>query len=229
MAKYTIEDTTLIAIADSIRAKTGNTDAITPENMPTEIESIETGGGTEEFVGIKFSDFAGGYSTPKVADARSIPVSAYAESQGNNKFFAAWFYNINANLNGGYYVNLSEVYLPEGIFAFGNSMFYCCYNLTTLHGDFSKVTTIDGNAFYGCSKLPQMPYCPNLRVIQKNAFNNCTSLTEITLPSTVTSIANNAFNGCVNITDIYVPWAEGAVANAPWGATNATIHYNSEV
>jgi hypothetical protein len=23
-----------------------------------------------------------------------------------------------------------------------------------------------------------------------------------------------------------VPWAEGAVANAPWGATNATINYN---
>lgn len=26
--------------------------------------------------------------------------------------------------------------------------------------------------------------------------------------------------------DIYVPWAENAVANAPWGATSATIHYN---
>ena len=22
-------------------------------------------------------------------------------------------------------------------------------------------------------------------------------------------------------------WAEGAVADAPWGATNATIHYNT--
>ena len=28
------------------------------------------------------------------------------------------------------------------------------------------------------------------------------------------------------LTDIYVPWAEGAVANAPWGATGATIHYD---
>lgn len=27
--------------------------------------------------------------------------------------------------------------------------------------------------------------------------------------------------------DIYVPWSEGEVANAPWSATNATIHYNT--
>jgi hypothetical protein len=46
--KYTIEDTTLVAIADSIRAKTGGVDGIMPEDMPTEINGIETGGGTEE-------------------------------------------------------------------------------------------------------------------------------------------------------------------------------------
>jgi hypothetical protein len=28
------------------------------------------------------------------------------------------------------------------------------------------------------------------------------------------------------ITTINVPWAQDAVANAPWGATNATINYN---
>lgn len=28
------------------------------------------------------------------------------------------------------------------------------------------------------------------------------------------------------VTDIYVTWGEGEVADAPWGATNATIHYN---
>ena len=37
---------------------------------------------------------------------------------------------------------------------------------------------------------------------------------------------SSAFDGCTNLTDIKVPWAEGAVANAPWGATNATITYN---
>jgi hypothetical protein len=49
------------------------------------------------------------------------------------------------------------------------------------------------------------------------------------LPATITLIHSGAFDGCTNLKDIYVPWAEGAIKNAPWGATNATIHYNSEV
>lgn len=35
------------------------------------------------------------------------------------------------------------------------------------------------------------------------------------------------FYNCPNVTDIYVPWIEGYYEGAPWGATNATIHYNS--
>ena len=44
MAKIFIEESTLSAIGDSIRAKTGKTDMIPPLNMPTEIASIQTGG-----------------------------------------------------------------------------------------------------------------------------------------------------------------------------------------
>ena len=49
MAKIFIEDSTLSAIGDSIRAKTGKTGMIPPLDMPTEIASIQTGGtsGTE--------------------------------------------------------------------------------------------------------------------------------------------------------------------------------------
>lgn len=44
MAKIFIEESTLSAIGDSIRAKTGKTDMIPPLQMPTEIESIKGGG-----------------------------------------------------------------------------------------------------------------------------------------------------------------------------------------
>lgn len=54
---------------------------------------------------------------------------------------------------------------------------------------------------------------------------NCSALATITFKGTPTSIANNALQND-RITTINVPWAEGAVANAPWGATNATINYN---
>ena len=45
MAKIFIEESTLSAIGNSIRAKTGKTNMIPPLNMPAEIESIQTTGG----------------------------------------------------------------------------------------------------------------------------------------------------------------------------------------
>ena len=44
MAKIFIEESTLSAIGDSIRAKTGKTDMISPLKMPAEIASIQAGG-----------------------------------------------------------------------------------------------------------------------------------------------------------------------------------------
>lgn len=46
-------------------------------------------------------------------------------------------------------------------------------------------------------------------------------------PASSMSLHGNAFYQAKVMTDIYVPWSEGEVANAPWGATNATIHYNT--
>ena len=60
-------------------------------------------------------------------------------------------------------------------------------------------------------------------------FHGCSALTQV--PSlSATKLANNCyegmFQGCTNLKTINVPWVSGAVANAPWGATNATINYN---
>lgn len=46
MAEYLIQSETLDDIADAINAKTGGTSAMTPAEMVTEIESIQTGGGS---------------------------------------------------------------------------------------------------------------------------------------------------------------------------------------
>lgn len=49
MTKKVINDATLEAIADAIREKTGDSNAMTPLEMPTEIENIPTGGMDETF------------------------------------------------------------------------------------------------------------------------------------------------------------------------------------
>lgn len=65
-----------------------------------------------------------------------------------------------------------------------------------------------------------------IKTIGNEALYGCTGLTTLTFKGTPTTIASGAFYGCTNLTTINVPWAEGEVANAPWGATNATINYN---
>ena len=87
---------------------------------------------------------------------------------------------------------------------------------------------IDLDAFNGCSSLENVTFSRKIYSIRLNAFKNCTSIKSIYIPSNVKLIGATAFTGCTNLTDIYVEWSEGEVSNAPWGATNATIHYNSE-
>lgn len=178
----------------------------------------------DDFTGIKYFDFTGMYTTPKIADMRSL--SSKLTEQNENSF-AYFFANTNANGNGGFHVYLEEIYLMDGITVISNSMFYGCGNLHTLHGDLSNIWGIFQNAFTSCKKITSIPYMPLLRDIRPNAFKGC-GITEIKLPSGMTNISNTAFNNCPNIIDIYCGFAEGAIANAPWGATNATIHYNTQ-
>ena len=99
-----------------------------------------------------------------------------------------------------------------------------CTNLKTV--EMPNITVIDYVAFYNCQKLELTELPSGLTEIKGTSFNNCKGLKTLTFKSNVTSIGSDVFAGCTNLITINVPWAEGAVANAPWGATNATINYN---
>ena len=122
--------------------------------------------------------------------------------------------------------NLSLTSLPSGLTKIDTSAFHSCQKLalTSLP---SGLTEIGFNTFYYCKKISITSIPEGVISIENNAFFGCVGLTSITFNGTPTSIASTAFKNCTNLTNIYVPWAEGAVANAPWGATNATIHYNT--
>lgn len=124
-----------------------------------------------------------------------------------------------------------------------------CSNITT--ADLTGVTTMDGaqNMAY-CSKLTTL-IIPDLAKIANQSFNRCkltgtlklksltsgsgnssfgenTSLTKVYFFKKISiSWQQNLFSGDTGITDIYVPWSSGEVSGAPWGATNATIHYDT--
>ena len=226
MARVFVKDTELTDIANAIREKNGTEETYKPSEMGDAVRAIEvSGGGDGDFVGIKYSDFTGGRGTPKVADASSLYLDNYMGQEFGG--YPYLFANISINGNGGWNTKLQTVYLPKGIKVLQVSMFNSCGELKKIH-NIESVTTINNNCFVNCKSLVDFPYLPNLKQIMNNAFQYCTGLTEVKLYNAENvSLVSTSFNACTNIKDIYVPWSEGEVANAPWGATNATVHYNT--
>ena len=165
--------------------------------------SNSSGGSTdeEEFIGVKLSNFRDDtYHLPMIADARSISkMMTYA----NHFIFNNLFENKNPCSNGGGFVALEEIYLPDGVSSITNT-FKNCISLKTIYGDLSNVTSINGS-FTGCSSLLEVPYMPNVDYVYANALQNCVALTSFTFYKICLMVANNAFNGCSNLTDVKIP------------------------
>ena len=115
--------------------------------------------------------------------------------------------------------------LPDVLRDLSNYAFKGCTSLALTSIDNTQIQTLDISVFSGCTSLQISVIPARITMLKAFAFQNCTGLTQITFKGTPTTMQSNVFSGCSNLTVINVPWAEGEVANAPWGATNATINY----
>ena len=223
MSEYLIQDTTLSAIADAIRAKTGTAEQLTPEQMIAAITNIQSGGGGDdsnykEFVERTTANPTLPSDLTKIVDYAFYEFHSLALTSlpaGVTSIGTYAFYNCK---------NLALTSLPAGITSIGNNTFDSCSTLalTSLP---EGITSIGNRAFYYCYKLALTSLPAGLQIIKDYAFSVCSGLTSITFEGTPRSIGS-CFGNCSNLTTINVPWAEGAVSGAPWGAKNATINYN---
>lgn len=201
MAKL-VQDASLTSVANAIREKTGGTDPLTfPDGFVSALEGITIGVAKEPYIEETYN--TDGSLTGFVM-------------HGRTKIRSYEFNNCT---------NLALNSLPNGVTSIGYRAFFGCKSLalTSLP---SGVTNIGGEAFAYCINLALTSLPEGLTSIESQAFRSCTGLTSITFEGTPTNINSIAFDECSMLTSIKVPWAEGAVANAPWGATNATITYN---
>ena len=126
MAEYIIQDTTLIGIADSIRAKTGKTDSIPVPDMRSQIDSIPSGGDDETLKAIIDRSIT------------SVTVPDGVTSIGKNAFNGC--------------SKMESIQLPSSLKSIGENSFKDCWNLVLSELP-ESVTSIGGYAFYGCYKL----------------------------------------------------------------------------
>ena len=197
MAKVFIQETTLTAIGDAIRSKTGKTELIDPANMSTEIASITTGGGggglPEGALNI-----TGDCSYRFYNDGWNWFIEEYGDqittsiTRGESMFqYSDNLTNIPFNINisgGGYYSNMFAsctklTSVPSLTFA-GNadvhSLFANCTNLTSI-GKLSNIAfAYNGptEMFYNCYNLRYLPEFENIDYSWLNTYSyaSCTRM-----------------------------------------------------
>ena len=215
-------DNGLTQIANKIREK-GATGALTfPSGFVSAIEGLSGGGATEPYIEETYDSY--GHLTAAVMHGHT-KVRKWC-------FFMSNLVSIQlpptvTSIEEGAFNNslsLQSIQLPDAITEIGDNAFTLCQNLATIQFP-SSLITIGTSAFDSCVFTSlQLP--AGLQTIKARAFNRNPVLTTVTFQGTPTSIVSTAFGLCSKLTTINVPWAEGAVAGAPWGATNATIHYS---
>lgn len=234
----------MVAIADSVRNKTGTTDGMRVSEIPQKIEAIETGsninlqekaltitsnGITTVTPDTSYDALSKVDVTVNVVGDGGSPTGPYIEYTSLNSsgrvFTAKFRGTVVPEYAFAYLAELTSVDMPDNVIAIGDNGFYRCpkLQLTSLP---PGITSLGDFAFSDCSKLALTSLPSGITSIGDFAFANCTGLETVKFTSTVSSIPNGVFSGCTKLSTIYVPWSQGQVANAPWGASNATIIYD---
>lgn len=123
--------------------------------------------------------------------------------------------------------SLQRVVLPDSLETILKNAFLMCTALTDVDLG-NGVKSLGYMCFYGAD-LRKLTIPASVESTDMNWCGNNYNLSAVRILSNNISLNPASFTNCNALTDIYVPWAEGAVDGAPWGATNATIHYNSTV
>ena len=204
MSKVLCEKSDLIAIADSVRSKTGTTGRMKITEIPQKIEAIETGGNInlqEKALTITSNGIT--TVTPDTSyDALSKvdvtvnvvgdggsptgPYIEYTSLDSSGRVFTAKFRGTIVPEHAfSYLAELTSVDMPDNVIAIGD------------------------NGFYRCPKLQLTSLPPGITSLGDFAFANCTGLETVRFTSTVSSIPNGVFSGCPKLSTIYVPWSQG--------------------
>lgn len=129
-------------------------------------------------------------------------------------------------------INLERVVISDNVDRLNRYCFNECKKLTDKSIDFgSGLTWIYDYCFYNCTGLESITFPNQINTFGNYIFQGCTNLKTVRIGNGVRdyiyAISSLCFQYADNITDIYIDAPENSVYNAPWGATKATVHWNT--
>lgn len=220
----------LTTIANAIRSKTGKSDALTLDQMATEIESISAGGSTEEWIGDGnthiWITLAEGRTSPMLGVCPNGTVTVdWGDGttpdtlMGTSTSTVVWTPTHKYAAPGDYVITLTV----DGEMGFGgagstNTKSYILRH--TSNGDTRNlvyqnavqkieigngVTSIGERSFNACCSLTSITISDSVTAIGESAFYDCYSLANVTISDSVTDIGKYAFFNCYSLTSITIP------------------------
>lgn len=155
MSKVFIEETTLTAIGDAIREKTGKAELIAPLSMATEISSITTGGG------------GGGDLPDEVFTITGNCRNRFANDGWN------WFIR-----DYGDKITTKDITIAQEMFQNSTELTSIPFKLNFIYSNNNHLTL--SGMFQYCSKLTDLPEMGSISISSlANIFNGCSNLREI--------------------------------------------------
>lgn len=193
MAEYMIQGTTLTAIGDAIRSKTGSTELIMPENMPTEIENIQNS--DDKYKKVLYRDD----TLLEYSDEATVALTGM-------------FYNMNIKK-----ISMPNLLIVTNSFceacksltdvdissctSVGTYAFRGCTNLKNI--DFSSCKSLGVEAFRDCTSLTEVTIPESMTNMSANSiFFNCGNLVTLNYNAINCNVNDYAFNYNVNIRTI---------------------------
>lgn len=234
MADYIIQDSTLTAIADAVRGKTGSTEAMSPMQMATAIEGISTGGGGssggEEWIGDGNThlwislpegrtapmlgvcpkgtvtvDWGDG-TTPDVLTGTSTSTVKWTP---NHEYGKAGDYVITLTVDGQMVIEgLGSGSSGSDLLRFSASSDnrnYVYQNAVRKIEFGSGMTSIGGYAAYYCQGLKSVLVPENVKSIGTDAFEECRNLESVSFFNGVTKLTMYSFSNCYSLASVVFP------------------------